>query len=239
MNNTCPRCGHVYSVSDRDVGKRLPCKKCRTPLLVDASGIRLDEPAPVPTVPEPAFVVDDEPAPIVKPRRAPAARAAGEDLLEALISPYALPTYVMAFGAFLVIVFLFFPLLDQAKVTSRQADISAGDAREARLQRQHDEKKDKTQADEDARKKAKENWLKERANLEDDVTDARVSAQKWQYWYLWGQLFGFLLTALAALAYMAPKMPAARRVVGAIVFVAVVLLVFVRLLILGSGPAAG
>lgn len=241
MNNTCPRCGHVYNVSERDIGKHIPCKKCRAPLLVDTSGIRLDEPPPA-TVAEPAFAVDSGPGDSVSaaPRRQfglTEARDAGTEALSALISPYALPTYVMAFGAFLVILFLFFPLMDQAKVASRNASIKSGEAREARLQRQFIEKKDKTPSDEEARNKSQESWKKEKLNLQDDVTDAQVSADKWHYWYLWGQLFGFLLTAMAALAYMAPQMPRTRRVVGAIVFTAVLLLVFLRILIMGAGRA--
>src|SRR5262249_9674939 len=204
--------------------------------------IRLDEPppapapAPAPVAAEPAFVIeDDPPTAFAPPRRRSAAaevRAEGEDVLSSLISPYALPTYVMAFGAFLVITFLFFPLLDLAKIASREANIKAGELREQKLERQFQRKKDKTPTDEEARNKSKESWERERENLTDDVNDAKISADKWNYWYLWGQLFGFLLTALAALAYMAPKMPPTRRVVGAIVFTAVLLLVFLRIMLL-------
>jgi predicted Zn finger-like uncharacterized protein len=34
MNNTCPACGAAYNVSARDIGRRISCKKCGTPLAV-------------------------------------------------------------------------------------------------------------------------------------------------------------------------------------------------------------
>jgi len=42
MNNACPECGPVYAVTANDVGQRIACKKCGTPLVVKADGLKRD-----------------------------------------------------------------------------------------------------------------------------------------------------------------------------------------------------
>ena len=46
MNNVCPSCGAVYSVSPAHVGRRISCKKCSVPLVVTEAGIELVEGSP-------------------------------------------------------------------------------------------------------------------------------------------------------------------------------------------------
>lgn len=48
MNNACPECGAVYAVAEKDVGRRIACKKCNTALIVKDEGLVRDEGAAAP-----------------------------------------------------------------------------------------------------------------------------------------------------------------------------------------------
>jgi hypothetical protein len=138
-----------------------------------------------------------------------------------------IPTLVFGAGAFFVILFLFLPLIDKAKVSRRQALIQAGNNRQERLDRLLQEKEDASSEEKERRKKEREAWEKEKVAMQEDIEDAKVSTMTSVYWYRYGMMFGFLLLAFAALAYLNPSQPTIRRVVGAIVIVAQVLLVFI------------
>lgn len=43
MNNACPECGAVYAVAEKDIGRRISCKKCSTALIVAEEGLRRDD----------------------------------------------------------------------------------------------------------------------------------------------------------------------------------------------------
>jgi hypothetical protein len=45
MNNACPGCGAVYAVAEKDIGRRIACKKCSASLIVAEDGLRYDESA--------------------------------------------------------------------------------------------------------------------------------------------------------------------------------------------------
>jgi predicted Zn finger-like uncharacterized protein len=47
MNNSCPECGAVYAVAEKDIGRRIACKKCNTALEVTDNGLkRVDDFSP-------------------------------------------------------------------------------------------------------------------------------------------------------------------------------------------------
>jgi hypothetical protein len=48
MNNACPGCGAVYAVAEKDIGRRIACKKCSASLIVAEDGLRYDENAAAP-----------------------------------------------------------------------------------------------------------------------------------------------------------------------------------------------
>jgi hypothetical protein len=225
MNANCPNCDAVYTISPQHVGRQVTCRKCSSALVIAADGLHLAD------VPE-AAVVDDEEAegeaaaPQARKRsRGPAGLGGLADFLGEGID---IPTLLFGAGAFLVILFLFFPLIDQAKVNRRQGALQEGEQRELRRDREFNEKKAKgDKVDEEARKKQREAWEKEKINLQDDIEDAKISTLRAPYWYRWGMMFGFLLLAVAALGYLSPGQPTIRRVTGCIVIVAEVLLIFV------------
>ena len=236
MNKLCPGCNTAYNVSTPDIGREFACFKCNAALVVRKDGIRLaSATTAAPTVgAEPAFPnIEPEPRVTRIPRRG------GMDSFQRLVGRLGdAATWMFGFGAFLVIVFLFFPLINQAKVARAKAAIQAGQLREDRLERElkqkMQDKKDVTPADEELRKKARESWVKQKQRLEDDAEELNNDAAQSGYGYTWGMMFGFLFLAAAALGYLNPSQPTIRRVVGAIVIVAEVLLIFLRFVIGGK-----
>lgn len=242
MNKSCPTCSTTYSLTPQDVGRQFSCFKCNTALAVQPDGIRAAEavaapppppPPPPPALPEPALVspVFDEPRLPSLPRPPKTGPSFGRKSLEFARRIADGPTWLFGLGAFLVIIFLFFPLINQAKVARAQSAIDAGQALEDRLDRQFREKKDASSSAIDQRQKAKENWTKERKRMEDELKDLELDVKGSSYRYTWGMMIGFLVLAVAALGYLDPAQPTIRRVVGAIVIVAEVLLIFMRSLL--------
>ncbi len=148
-------------------------------------------------------------------------------------------TWVFGAGAWLVIFFLFLPLLDLANVKNRNAAITEGELNllrkreEARLKEVEKDPKAAAKAEEErAKQEAKERkeWDREKVKLQARVDAAEIKVQKARYWYTWGMLFGFLVLAVGALGFLHPSQTTARRVVGGIVLAAEVLVIFVYFL---------
>src|SRR5262245_47111110 len=204
MNNTCPECGAVYTVTSKDVGRRIACKKCRSALIVTERGLERDDVV--------AAEVDDGP----EPRRV--APRSGPSFFERVRNVADVPTYLFGAGAFMVIYFLFAPLIEQAKVDRREGEVT-----EAELAKTKRLRATKSDAD---KKKIEEEWRKESDDLNDRVTQARIGAKQGAYWDRHGMMLGFLLLAFACLGYLSPQQPTIRRIVGAIVLCAMLLLIF-------------
>jgi hypothetical protein len=225
MNANCPRCGAVYTVSPQHVGRQVTCRKCSSALIIAQDGLHLAD------VPEAALVEEDEaeeemPAP--QGRKRPSAQAAWGGLASFLGPGVDIPTILFGAGAFFVILFLFLPLIDQAKVNRRQAAIDENNHREQRRLREFNDKKaNKEKVDEELRNKQHEAFEKDKKTLTDDLDDAKVSQLRAPYWYRWGMMVGFWLLAAASLGYLGPNQPTIRRVTGCIVIVAEVVLIFV------------
>jgi hypothetical protein len=226
MNASCPQCGAVYAISPQHVGRQLTCRKCSSTLVVAADGLHLVGVPEAALVDEIAEAVNEEASP-PEPRK----RSRGQSPFGALTNAFGkgidIPTVLFGGGAFLVIVFMFFPLIDQAKVNRRQAALTEGERRERRREREFNEKKDKNDKDEDLRKKQREAWEKERKTLQDDIDDTQTAVLRAPYWYRWGMMFGFMLLAAASLGYLSPTQPLIRRITGCIIIVAEVVLIFI------------
>lgn len=226
VNKQCPGCKTAYNIADPDVGREFTCFKCNAALVVNKNGLSLANAAP-PAVAAPKNL-SVEPT----PRRVSRSKLGG--ILSWAGRLADAPTWLFAIGAFLVIAFLFFPLINQAKVGRAKAALDAGQLKEDRLERELkqkiDEGKNITPADEELRKKVRQTWIKEKASLKDDAEELSLEARRSDYWYIWGMMLGFMILAAAALAYLNPMQPPIRRVVGAIVIVAEVLLIFLKYL---------
>jgi hypothetical protein len=198
-------------------------------LVADEHGLRLD----TGTRERPAAAHRVGPPPL--PQRRP---AEGGQLM-------AIFTWCFGIGAWLVIIFLFLPLIDQAKVVQRRAAVREGDRRAQRkdeeLTRKAREKtpfppenKDEAKNEEfkrSQRDRERKQWENEKAELQELVDRAEYRAQVSYYWYEWGMLAGYLILAVGAIGFLHPSQTTTRRVVGGVVIAAQVLLVFVAFVI--------
>jgi hypothetical protein len=242
MINLCPQrgCDAVYNLGPADVGRTFACKKCGTPLVVEADGLRIAYPQ--------AEVVDDPPDDPPRLARARSAPARQETSSMPATTPERtvlsiLFTWLFALGTLLVVLFLFLPLLDLTRIQGKRAVITAGDRKQQRLDdrlRSRDkdlfrlpdakdknaDRKGPTEKELERRKEDKEAWEAKKKDLEDETSEAETAARKSNYAYTWGMLIGFLILAVASVGFLSPSQPGVRRVVGAIVLAAQVLLVF-------------
>lgn len=218
MNNTCPSCGAVYNVASKDIGRRIKCKKCGSALTVTDAGLELDSVPPAEV--EPAGGEE-------APRRGRSRSTSYDTGSNAYQEFGGLPTVLFAFGAFLSILCLFMPIIDQAKVRTRVADY-------------RQQQMEYTRADEQSAKDGKtieEKVLKGREtrlkDLQESIDKARIS-QDQQLWTQWGMMFGFVLLMTGSIGYLMPGQSGARRVVGAIVLCAqLVFIIFEFVLVSG------
>jgi hypothetical protein len=94
-------------------------------------------------------------------------------------------------------------------------------------------------------RKALQDWQRKKDLIEIDRQAAEAGALERGYWYNWGMLIGLLLLSAASLGFLAPQQPLVRRILGAIVIAAVILLIVNRytggrgLLPLLTGGSAG
>jgi hypothetical protein len=252
MMNLCPQrgCPGIYNLTSADVGRTFTCTKCGTLLRFDNEGLKVaNRRSTEPT----ATDAEDAPAPPFPPPIPEFVRMAPHPHEETALT--LLFTWLFAFGAILVVVFLFLPVIDQFALVRESARIEAGDRKQARLDgkllegirkkdglinREDDKDKpgprDPLDSERRERKSEKEDWEKKKKVMEEDLEESRSGARRAHYVYAWGMLAGFLLLAVSSVGFLSGGPTTARRVVGAVVLCAEVLLIF--MLYLGFSVAA-
>ncbi len=251
MINLCPQrgCDACYDLGSSDVGRTFRCLKCDALLEVEQRGLKVL--ASSGEGPEPRAA-----------RASPSTRQENSRMSSIVREGNSgggilglLATCVFTFGALLVILFLFLPIIDQAYVSRQAAVIDAGERRERRLdeelrtkqrERLRDEKPDpdlkgkddsrskREQEENDDRKKDREKWDKRKKVLENEVEDTRTGARRADYVYSIGMLFGLLTLAVGAIAFLAPSQSTPRKVVGAIVITVQMVVIFMLYMMRGS-----
>jgi hypothetical protein len=224
MQGTCPNpgCGAAYTLAAQNVGRQFACRQCGVMLKVEADGLHLAaEPIAAAT-----------PAAAAAPTAAAASRAAGA--AKAFAKGPALShlkenlcDWLFGAGAVLVIIFTFFPVLDKLRANRFHADIKAT---ETEFQRSDRESTTPLNAE------AKKNREKKLEALRDRAEDQDDSSKYAAWWYGWGTLLGFLLLAVACIAWMGPNQSRTHRVVAAVVICAQLLLVFIAYIVGAQRP---
>ncbi|HEX4610793.1 MAG TPA: MJ0042-type zinc finger domain-containing protein [Urbifossiella sp.] len=243
MNNTCPSCGAVYNVAAKDIGRRIRCKKCATGLLVTEAGLEVDDPtvspgpAPAPApprAPAPADDFDDEP-PRRERGRAPR-RGLKLDPIQMFKDFGGVPSLLFGFGAFLVIVFLFQPIIGMAAISRAQGGSERIDLEWKTTQRKLE--KDKKTAEEIST--AREKFYKEndKDRADDNVGYEVVSNKRSKWFEMYGMMFGFLFLMAGSLGYMMPEQTTVRRILGTVVLGAQMLIIFL-IFAAGGGGCGG
>ncbi len=209
MQNTCPNpgCGAAYNLTPQHVGRHFTCQKCGVPLTVDAGGLRLGDPSP---------------GVIGVPQSTPTMQRGELGLLNDYFS------WAFWGGSFLVILFLFLPLLDMRGHARLQAKLHA-------LQRDNGEASAMPR-DRDAAAKRDDRNKDEIKRLEEKIHQDDLDSQMAGYWYTWGQLLGFLILSAAAIGWLDPRQNKSRRVTGGVVICGELLAIFIYYVI-ASGVA--
>jgi hypothetical protein len=239
MLHFCPQrgCSGTFQLDETAVGTIVKCRKCGAVLSVKTGGLSLvtgslvepiDEDQADPNPPAPL-------APIAHKETSPMSQHTGED------TGNIVPVILFGVGAVIVIVFLFLPLTDWARMVGKQAEIDQGDASEKRKDGRPPNRQGVKQDGDKAVEKAEKNrsddddkWAKKRQQLQEEATDARYAAQRKQSFYTWGMLVGFLFLAVASLLFLGPGQSRAKRVIGGIVITTQMLLVFFSFLLRSS-----
>ena len=222
MNNTCPSCGAVYNVAQKDIGRRIKCKKCSSALVVTAAGLELEGAGAVAAggaADDDMYEEDATPRPKKKK-----SFGGGTDFVQAFKEYGGVSTLLFAIGAFLVIVFLFSPLISEAAV-----DRARGAQRRAQLEldaKIEKARKVDKKTDEDINKMREEFNEKKAPGLKDDIENARISTLRDLYFDRYGMMLGFVFLMVGSLGFMGPGQAQIRRIVGAIVLCAQVIIIF-------------
>jgi predicted Zn finger-like uncharacterized protein len=246
MNSACPTCGAVYAVTTRDVGRKLRCKKCSTALAVTDAGLVVDTPS-ASAPPVPAAVVDDFDAgdEVVSTKGKKGKKYSGPSgpgLGERLAKVGGVPTILFGVGAFLVIVYLFMPIIGQAAIQRAEAGREKLEQeRDAKIKKLIPKGKTReeltgdelTKFQEESAKITKE-YATQISEAEDDARAERTSNKRAVWFERYGMMFGFLLVMVGSLLYMMPDQPPVKRIVGAVVITAQMVLVFISFLIRGA-----
>jgi hypothetical protein len=228
MQNVCPNpgCGAAYNLAPEHVGRHIQCKKCGAALVVEADGLHLaGNPS---SGPAPFAVLGEEEARTPRGARKPSASGNPTDPIHRLWASVGsiVCTGLFAIGSFLVVLFLFLPIIDQMRVAAKQADIEAGNAKE----RSDLEKKAEVQPPfppGPQPSKTPSAWEKERKELEKEVIEVRTGARKRLWLYTIGMMLGVLSLAIASIGYLSDFQSLTRRIVGAIVICALLLMIFI------------
>jgi predicted Zn finger-like uncharacterized protein len=211
MNNTCPECGTVYAVAPKDVGRRIACTKCGAVLAIGEGGFEKEKEADTSTVVE-------RPLPR-KPRFTPEFR----ERLRAMLD---WPTAVFGLGAFLVLSMMFMPLVGKAKVERRTGLLQEEQFdHEAEIRKLREKPGNETKIVE-----AEEAWKKRRESLEAEIKHAEFANSRSGYTDRYGLLLGFILMMVGSLRLMRTGEGLVKRIFGAVVLGAQMLLVFNSLL---------
>ena len=232
----CPSCGAIYNVAAKDIGRRIKCKKCGAGLEVGESGLEVEDAgaaAPLPAKSASDADFDEIGAPRKKRDRQPA--GPGLNPMELLAKIGGVSTLLFGFGAFLVIVFLFMPIIGNAAVErvsaakekleqERDGKIKKLIPKGKRLEELTSDEQKKYA--EDAEKIRKE-YEKPLSDAEDDARYERISNKRSRWMEMYGMMFGFLFLMVGSLGYMKPEHTLMRRLLGTIVLGVQVIIIFI------------
>lgn len=204
-----PECGVAYTLKPENVGGQFACRKCGTLLRVESDGLHFaaGEAAPVHHVAA---------SPAAKVRTLSARTLAANPIVSRMKTQ--MFDLLFGTGAVLVILFTFFPVLDQLRHVRYTADI---DALRTQFKREDRDRTAPLSAD---NQKARDKKLQD---AQDAADDEAASLMYSGWWYGWGMLLGFLMLIVASIAWLNASYSRTHRVVAAVVICTELLLVFI------------
>lgn len=243
MNDTCPNCGVLYTVTEKDIGRRLKCKKCRAPLAVTEAGLVPDGgDAPVPEASRP---LDADPAPDREPR--PRLRAPSLNL-EVLGAVGGVPGVVFASGVTVVLFFTYLQVLSAAsdlRAAEYPKKVALAEEIEIRELLPADKKDpaeldpDKRKDYDDRKKKIEDRYALRKKVAEEEKRATEIGNKRSRVFEGYGSMFGFMLVAFGCLGFLLSQAALLLRIVAGIILTGMVLGLFKIALGAGAGLGAG
>jgi predicted Zn finger-like uncharacterized protein len=253
MNNMCPSCGAIYNVAAKDIGRRIKCKKCGTALEVRETGLAIEDAnAPLLVPPRPDLDPDDdfeEEPPRRKRDRDRRSSGLGFNPVALFAKIGGISTILFGFGAFLVIVFLFMPIIGTAGVERvAAAKEKLEQERDSKIKRLIPKGKRLEELTSDEQKKYSEDaekirkdYEKQIGEAEDDARYERISNKRSRWIEMYGMMFGFLFLMVGCIGYMVPEQSLMRRILGTVVLGVQMIIIFIIFSTMsgcgGRGPA--
>ncbi|VTR95573.1 unnamed protein product [Gemmata massiliana] len=241
MNNTCPTCGALYNVAEKDIGRRLKCKKCRTALMVTDAG--LVPAAGTESVPSP----DDQDFD-TEPRESSFSRRrkklfAGENPLAPVGG---VPGLLFGIGVFFVLFFTFMQVLASASnLRAVEYEKKLALEEEVRIRELLPKgKKDRSElgAEEqktydEKKKKIEDDYFVSKRSADESKRSTEIGNKRSRLFEGYGTMFGFMLLSFGCLGFLRTQEALLLRIVAGIILTGMVLGLF--RLALGTGAGAG
>jgi len=243
MNNACPECGAVYAVADKDIGRRISCKKCNSALIVSEEGLIPDEAGPPPRKDDTGDrdrprrdddersgkrrrVRDDDAGDAADAVRKIRGPGAGE-YLKKLKTVADVPTWLYGIGLFLTIYGFFGSALDKANTAGRSGKYDARKLEFEAYKRGIEVKPDGKAPTGDESKQLVERekeWTKStEPELQDDIKHASASEKKATWWNVMLKLAGFFLLAFGSIGFLKPDESPLKRLLGGVTILLILL----------------
>jgi hypothetical protein len=198
MNNACPECGAIYAVAEKDVGRRISCKKCNASLIVTEQGLEHDGPDAASSKKQDAPERDRERSrdrddsnrrrrnrdddADDRPRK-PKGPGFGE-IMKKIKSVADIPTWLYGIGLLVTIYSFHTPLLDSATVYSRIGEAQSAEIDNATDAREVNQRNDGKPSEDDRKnlEKRQKEYAKEKPRLSEKIGSAQAAADKAQWW---------------------------------------------------------
>jgi hypothetical protein len=235
----------LYNVTDKDVGRRLKCKKCSASLKVTGAGLEADartdstpsgEARPLP-VPDPdADGRTDEPRPRRRVNRDRERRPLAVRVGDAVDAVGGIPTALFGAGVFLVIFFAFMDEIGRAGIARADAGIEKVKADQAARLREAlpAGKSDPGELTEDERKTYQEKESKIRkafavrlADAKEEAEFTRLNTARSVWVERYGLMFGFMFVAFGCLGYLRSEQALTLKIVAGVILAFMMMMVFV------------
>lgn len=243
MNQNCPSCGALYNVAEKDIGRKLKCKKCSAGLKVTDEGLVVDGTASSPPISDPKPAAsslgadddggDDEP--VVKKKKKDRVSGPGFDPSAALAGIGGISTIIFGFGVFLVILFIALPLIGAQGTERAKAYKDKLVNEQAREKFELKPKKKQSDWTDAEKKKIEEDSAKidekyarliEEAGL--DAESTRVSNVRSVWMEQYGLMFGFMFVAFGCIGYLRTEQPLVVKIVAGTILTFMMMILFMK-----------
>jgi len=230
MNNACPECGAIYAVAEKDVGRRIACKKCNASLIVTEQGLEHDGPEAASSKKQETLERDRDRSRDDSGRRRRNRDDDADDrprkpkgpgfggVMKKIKSVADIPTWLYGIGLLVTIYSFHTPLLDSATVYSRVGEAQSAEIDNVADAREVNQRNDGKPSEDDRKslEKRQKEYTKETPRLNEKINSAQAAANKAKWWNVMYRIIGLIVLAFGAIGYLVGEQPQTKRILGAV-----------------------